>query len=139
MPVNDNFDDFWKETADVPCAGCTVCCKNEDVVIRVEDGDILENYKTHGKIRYGETVQILDHQPNGDCVYLIENKCSIYEERPIVCRSYDCRIDFLSHTRSTKNKGFNPNFEEGKKRINTLDSRRRRAAIMIRKLRTGIT
>lgn len=136
MPAQDNFDEFWKETAKVPCDDCTVCCRGEDVIIRPHDGDVLEKYKTHTKIRNGVLVSILDHKEGRDeCIYLIDDKCSIYDDRPIVCRTYDCRVDFLSQTKAQHRQGFNPNWEEGKKRLHTLDSRRRRASIAIRKMR----
>lgn len=28
---------------------------------------------------------------NGDCIYLADGKCSIYEQRPTMCRAFDCR------------------------------------------------
>lgn len=33
---------------------------------------------------------------NGDCVYLCAGGCSIYDTRPNICRSYDCR-DYATH------------------------------------------
>lgn len=139
MPAKDDFNNFYKETSTVPCDGCTVCCRGEDVVIRPQDGDDLQKYKTHLKLRNGDLVSVLDHKENSDeCVYLIDNKCSIYDDRPIVCRTYDCRFDFLSHTKAMHREGFNPNWEEGKKRLHTLDSRRRRASIIVRKMRESM-
>ena len=35
---------------------------------------------------------LLGYDENGHCPMLIDDKCSIYEHRPITCRSYDCRI-----------------------------------------------
>jgi Fe-S-cluster containining protein len=35
---------------------------------------------------------LLGYDKDGHCPMLIDNKCSIYEHRPLTCRSYDCRI-----------------------------------------------
>ena len=34
---------------------------------------------------------MLDHKPNGDCIYLTEKGCGIWETRPQMCREMDCR------------------------------------------------
>jgi hypothetical protein len=28
---------------------------------------------------------------NGGCAMFIDNKCSIYDDRPLACRQFDCR------------------------------------------------
>lgn len=33
---------------------------------------------------------VLQSTPNGDCVYLKDNRCSIYETRPENCRNWHC-------------------------------------------------
>lgn len=35
---------------------------------------------------------LLGYDQSGRCPMLVNDKCSIYEFRPITCRSYDCRI-----------------------------------------------
>lgn len=43
------------------------------------------------KLNYSELYKDLD-RGDGICKYLVENKCSIYESRPLICRideSYD--------------------------------------------------
>jgi Fe-S-cluster containining protein len=42
----------------------------------------------HGNLR-------LAKKEDGSCVYLVDDKCSIYEERPHTCRTYDCRVPNL--------------------------------------------
>lgn len=66
------------------CGTCTVCCQGD--LIFLKPGDDIRLYKTtmiEGKI-------ILQHKPNGDCIYL-DRGCSIYDKRPTVCRDLDCR------------------------------------------------
>ena len=38
---------------------------------------------------------VLDTEANGACVYLGESGCTIYERRPLLCRSFDCRKHYL--------------------------------------------
>ncbi len=35
---------------------------------------------------------LLGYSDNGNCPMLVDNQCSIYEDRPQTCRDYDCRI-----------------------------------------------
>lgn len=90
-------------TSIVPCNGCTACCRGELVVICEEiDGDpgkwdtvalaecgeagVLANEMMHG---FGD-LRVL-RQVEGACVYLGDQGCTIYERRPAMCRSFDCR------------------------------------------------
>jgi Fe-S-cluster containining protein len=51
-----------------PCGPCTACCSGQLV------GQAFGNFFGHGK----------------PCVFLHENKCGIYNDRPPVCRKYQC-------------------------------------------------
>lgn len=35
---------------------------------------------------------VLGYDENGACPMLVDEKCSIYEDRPQTCRDYDCRV-----------------------------------------------
>jgi Fe-S-cluster containining protein len=35
---------------------------------------------------------VLKSKPDGSCVYLGDQGCSIYERRPQMCRAFDCRL-----------------------------------------------
>jgi Fe-S-cluster containining protein len=105
----------------VPCGSCNACCRapNMQVALSPEEaarfggvlGEILD-YPPNGEVRWGEP---LDHVPHkigthylpkkddGSCVYLIDDRCSIYETRPQSCRNYDCREGLLSGLPHTDN------------------------------------
>jgi len=51
-----------------PCGDCTVCCSGALI------GDAYGNKFGHGN----------------PCIFLVENKCTIYQTRPDVCRNYQC-------------------------------------------------
>ena len=61
-----------------PCTGCGCCCK----VIDWADDIIVRDDPTH-PYYFPYT------HKEGVCEMLIDNKCSVYESRPIICRIED--------------------------------------------------
>ena len=60
-----------------PCTGCGACCKRVDKVINTLD---LLNDEERELLKFPYT------HTNGVCDMLTEeNKCSVYEERPLIC------------------------------------------------------
>lgn len=47
--------------------------------------------KLHKNPLTGQLQFILEHKPNGDCFYLGESGCTIYNDRPAICAKFDCR------------------------------------------------
>ena len=43
----------------------------------------------------GNRLYLLATEANGQCVYLGASGCTIYERRPLLCRSFDCRKHYL--------------------------------------------
>lgn len=72
---------------EVPCGACRACCKNERVVLSPERGDAVADYRVVA-VPGG---WMLDHEENGDCVYLGESGCAIWDRAPWACREFDCR------------------------------------------------
>ena len=71
-----------KKDKKTPCDKCdAACCKAYDCI------DITE--KERGS--YEHINGNLKRKANGECFYLKDNKCSIYESRPKCCRDFDCR------------------------------------------------
>lgn len=85
--------------ANVPCKGCTACCR-WDLIFLIA-GDDAGSYLTEPAINpvTGEEGLSLRHKPDGSCVYLNENGCSIHGRAPVVCREFDCRRWFLAMPR----------------------------------------
>ncbi len=61
-----------KPNENVPCGTCTACC-SAGYAIAMDDGTTLKP------------------RADGTCPKLIDGACSIYEDRPLTCRRYDCR------------------------------------------------
>jgi Fe-S-cluster containining protein len=85
---------------DVPCSDCTKCCELLAPYLTPEEissgkyplsltqptvDDRLQNKDC------GPIITIYKNPTTGGCGMLINNRCSIYNDRPIACRQFDCR------------------------------------------------
>lgn len=76
--------------SDVPCGDCLQCCIS------------LTPYLTPAEFESGKYIYTFLAGPDGSpciaiprnaegCIYLKDKKCSIYNDRPLACRQFDCR------------------------------------------------
>ena len=83
-------------TADVPCGGCTACCRGSQFVhIGPDETETLARIPSEllfpaPRLPRGHV--LLGYDEKGHCPMLVDDRCSIYEHRPRTCRTYDCRI-----------------------------------------------
>ena len=77
-----------RNIVNVPCNGCTLCCQGD--AIRLLEEDDPKSYKTDPH-PYIPGALMIAHKPNGDCIYLDDNGCSIHSRAPSLCKSADCR------------------------------------------------
>lgn len=77
---------------DVPCGSCHACCHGELVQLTPEEAKLYRTKTVEGHV-------VLDQTPDGTCVYLTTEGCSIHGHAPRVCREFDCRQYFLCMTR----------------------------------------
>jgi hypothetical protein len=82
--------------ASVPCGACTACCRSSQFVhIEPDETRTLERippallFPAPGR---PEGTKLLGYDQHGHCPMLVDNQCSIYEDRPRTCRNYDCRV-----------------------------------------------
>ncbi len=84
------------ETADVPCGDCIGCCSSSYFIhIRAEEKNVLSRVNKNLLFPAPGLPQghvVMGFNESGKCPMLVNNKCSIYEHRPITCRTYDCRV-----------------------------------------------
>jgi Fe-S-cluster containining protein len=96
----------------VPCNGCVACCKHERIVLYPEHGDDPSQYETVPTASINPKLQallgagrvMLAHKPNGECIYLGEAGCTIWDRAPNICKMFDCRKWFLKFTRAERRK-----------------------------------
>lgn len=71
----------------VPCGSCNLCCRNDAIFLKPNQGDDLNAYDWE----YYQGKPILKHQANGDCIYLDrERGCTIHDRSPMVCQEFSC-------------------------------------------------
>jgi uncharacterized protein len=84
-----------ERSADVPCDGCTACCRASQFVhIASDETDTLAHIPAELLLpapgRPGHV--LLGYDERGHCPMLVDDRCTIYEHRPRTCRTYDCRV-----------------------------------------------
>jgi Fe-S-cluster containining protein len=118
----------------VPCNGCIACCVgHQSVALNSVWGDDPTRYRQEDLALEdvygtGQLAVVLNRTPEGDCVFLDREKraCTNYNNRPAVCRSFDCRRvcrEFAGEDRVTAmTKGIYPPavFEAADERMHTL-------------------
>lgn len=81
---------------EVQCGVCKACCTSSYFIhIRPEETQTLT--RINRKLLFAapglsKGNVLMGYYENGHCPMMIDNKCSIYEHRPLTCRNYDCRI-----------------------------------------------
>ncbi|MFA6001527.1 MAG: YkgJ family cysteine cluster protein [Thermoleophilia bacterium] len=81
---------------DLDCGKCTACCSSS-LFIHIRPEETATFSRIHPDIPVAAPGRpkghvLLGYDRDGICPMLIDGKCSIYEQRPLTCRNYDCRI-----------------------------------------------
>lgn len=82
--------------SDVACGTCTACCSSSQFVhIGPEETEALAGIPK--ALRFAapglpKGHVLLGYDDQGRCPMLINDRCSIYQDRPRTCRTYDCRV-----------------------------------------------
>jgi len=85
-----------EQDSDVPCGGCTACCRSSQFVhIGADEADTLAHIDP--QLLFPAPLMpaghvVMGYDEHGRCPMLIDDVCSIYEHRPRTCRTYDCRV-----------------------------------------------
>ncbi len=82
--------------SDVPCGTCNACCR-AGYFIHVEADEAETLARIPKQLLFPAPGQpkgnmLMGHDEHGRCPMLIDEKCSIYAQRPRACRTYDCRV-----------------------------------------------
>ncbi len=82
--------------SEVPCGTCTACCTSSQFIhIAPDETDALAHIPrqlTFPAPRLPKGHVLMGYNEHGHCPMLIDTACSIYEHRPLTCRTYDCRV-----------------------------------------------
>jgi Fe-S-cluster containining protein len=81
---------------DVPCGTCSACCRSS-YFIHIEPDEVAALRRIPRPLLFpapglpkGHVV--LGYDEHGRCPMLVDDRCSIYDDRPRTCRQYDCRV-----------------------------------------------
>jgi Fe-S-cluster containining protein len=82
--------------ADVPCGTCTGCCTSAYYIrIRPRDRMAVAGF-SHAYFVRAEGMppdeSLMGWRTDGTCPALDCGRCTIYAQRPMTCRDYDCRV-----------------------------------------------
>ncbi len=82
--------------ADVPCGTCTACCTSSQF-IHISPDEVTTLRRIPKALlfaapRFPSGHVVLGFTDRGHCPMFVDNVCSIYDDRPRTCRTYDCRI-----------------------------------------------
>lgn len=82
--------------SDVPCSGCTACCRASQFV-HVEPDELETLARIPRTLLFPAPNapvghRVMGYDERGHCPMLIDDRCSIYDVRPRACRAYDCRV-----------------------------------------------
>lgn len=77
--------------SDVPCGSCTQCCEKLSPYLTPEE--FLSGKYIYSLISTDDPSIPVIAIPRNEkgCLYFVDNKCSIYNDRPKSCRQFDCR------------------------------------------------
>jgi Fe-S-cluster containining protein len=82
--------------AEVPCGACNACCRTfHQLHIRPEEKRARKRLpKEYLSVARGlpPGYLLLGYTNDGACPMLVDGRCAVYEDRPLVCRTYDCRM-----------------------------------------------
>ena len=82
--------------ADVPCGPCNACCRTFHQ-LHLRPGErrarkLLPKEYLSFAPGLPPGYLVLGYTERGACPVLVGGRCTIYEDRPLVCRTYDCRL-----------------------------------------------
>lgn len=76
-------------SSSVPCGTCTLCCHGKVFLSADEDAAHL-NVVVDARMD-GKRLRRLVTKADGECGHLQDGRCTVYEHRPRICRTFDCR------------------------------------------------
>ena len=88
----------------VPCGSCHRCCTNDQIILHPECGDVVASYEHEATTSplTGEAAYQIKRKPNGECIYLGAEGCTIHDRAPAICKEFDCRRMFLKFSRTER-------------------------------------
>jgi hypothetical protein len=96
---------WFSEGLRFKCTGCGKCCTGSPGYVFLSPAD-LERLANHfllstdafaAKYTYkvDDRLSLIDQPDSGSCIFLKDKQCTVYEARPVQCRTFPWWIQFL--------------------------------------------
>jgi Fe-S-cluster containining protein len=96
--LDQKIKPWFKEGLKFKCTGCGKCCTGSPGYVFLSRTD-LERLSSHFSLsetdfikkytrKVGTRLSLIDRPKTADCIFLVDNRCSVYEARPIQCRTF---------------------------------------------------
>jgi uncharacterized protein len=98
LKIVDDTQVWYKDGLQFKCTGCGKCCTGSPGAVWVSDEEVKE-ISSHLNIpvkdflnQYTRLIDgkrsLIEDPRSYDCVFLKNNQCTIYQKRPLQCRTY---------------------------------------------------
>jgi hypothetical protein len=96
---------WFSEGLKFKCTGCGKCCTGSPGYVFISDPDLIklaahkgleptEFARQYTRLVDGQ-LALLDQNESGDCIFLKDKQCTVYEGRPIQCKTFPWWIHHL--------------------------------------------
>jgi len=114
---------FYKNGLYFECTACGECCRHSGGKVEITPIEALkiagaldispeEFLREYGHQENG-SIELIDNE-DGHCIFLLEDRCSIYDSRPSQCRNFPFWPENLkSHYRWKQLRSFCPGIDQG--------------------------
>ncbi|MFH1818101.1 MAG: YkgJ family cysteine cluster protein [Pseudomonadota bacterium] len=98
--ADDEIGEMTARAGDIPCRlGCNYCCKDERITLTEKEAVLAVKHmeaQLDAEQKARIVASILASTPTSDrasvpCAFLVDERCAIYADRPLACRSYFSR------------------------------------------------
>lgn len=96
---------WFSEGLRFKCTGCGKCCTGSPGYVFLSPSDFErladhhslshEEFAANYTYKVDDKISLIDRPGSGDCVFLKDKKCTVYEARPTQCRTFPWWIHFL--------------------------------------------
>ena len=105
MEEIEKEEPWFAEGLRFKCTGCGKCCTGSPGYVFLSPDD-FQNLATHLSLSHEEfaanftykvddKISLIDRPGSSECVFLKNNQCSVYEARPVQCRTFPWWIQIL--------------------------------------------
>jgi len=103
--MTDPPEPWFSQGLKFQCTGCGKCCTGSPGYVFLSAPD-LENLAAHFSLapedfaarytyRVDDKISLIDRPGTSACIFLEDNRCSVYEARPVQCRTFPWWVHFL--------------------------------------------